>query len=55
MGIWNGTVFPFFSIIFAEMLEALSLPNASDFKDRTQLLSLMFLVTAIAAFISVAF
>jgi hypothetical protein len=54
MAIWNGTVFPFFAIIFAEMISALSLPDSPDFKERTNLLSLMFLVNALAAFLSQA-
>jgi len=47
----NGCVFPSLSIVLSNMLEVFALPDAPNFRSRANLLSLMFLILAIAAMI----
>jgi len=47
----NGCIFPSLSIVLSNMLEVFALPDASNFRSRANLLSLMFLVLAIVAFL----
>jgi len=47
----NGCVFPSLAIVLSEMLEVFALPDRSDFKSRSNLLSLMFLILAVISLI----
>jgi len=47
----NGCVFPSLAIVLAEILDAFALPDASDFRSRTNLYSLMFVVLAVVSLI----
>lgn len=47
----NGCVFPSMALILAEIMDAFALPDASDFRSRANLYSLLFLVLAIIALI----
>jgi ABC-type multidrug transport system fused ATPase/permease subunit len=48
----HGCVFPSTSIILANMLEIFSMPQASNFRERANLFSLIFVILAVTAFIS---
>ena len=50
----HGCMFPFISILLSNMLEVLALPQAPDYSKKAGILSILFLVCAIVAFISMA-
>jgi len=47
----NGAIFPLFAVILSNMLDVFADPTASDFRDRADVLSLLFFISAIAALI----
>jgi len=47
----NGTCFPMFSLIMADMLEVFTLPSAPDFRERANMDALWFLLIGILSFV----